>query len=110
MKCPYCGKVLYEPSEYFAVCTNEACAYHNFQYPQEIWRDLIAGERAQDALNKISEIKEVVEGCCIEIQQNLLPAPPLTSDEKRINAEISAIDKYMSNIDEIITAITKQEE
>lgn len=60
-------------------------------------------KQTQDALNKISEIKENVEGCCAEIQQNLLPEPPLTSDEKKINSEVDTIDKYMSEIDKIIT-------
>lgn len=65
-------------------------------------------KQTQDALNKISEIKENVEGCCAEIQQNLLPEPPLTSDEKKINSEVGAIDKYMSEIDKIITDTKEQ--
>lgn len=69
LKCPYCGKGLYEPSEYFAVCTNEKCAYHNFEYPIEVWRDLIGGEQARfalkvavDALNDIVSEHEGLDG------------------------------------------------
>ena len=108
LHCPFCGAELTINQHPFdgcvkARCVNIDCRYAEWTLPLEIWQDLIYGKKAQETLNKISEIKENVERCCAEIQQNLLPEPPLTSDEKRINSEIGAIDKYMSEIDKIIT-------
>lgn len=117
-ECKYTGWHL--PVEIFDELNAGKCAAHNLSVVREqfdrgynTWvrsdNDLRQKlKQAQDALNKISEIKENVEGCCAEIQQNLLPEPPLTSDEKKINSEVDTIDKYMSEIDKIITDTKEQ--
>nr|DAH24269.1 MAG TPA: NAD-dependent DNA ligase C4 zinc finger domain [Caudoviricetes sp.] len=101
MKCPYCDKELYEPSEYFAVCTNETCAYHNFQYPQEIWRDLIAGKKAQDALNRaISEITDL----CTTL---LYCSGEADNEIQMIQMRDEMVEEAKARIFDKITAITK---
>lgn len=79
----------------------------DYLYPSELIELMLAGKKARAALNKISCIKESVEGCCAEIQQNCLPFLfSIDRDMKvKIDKEVSAIDKYMSDID----TITKQE-
>lgn len=51
-----------------------------------------------DDLWKINEIVEEIEGCCAEIQQNLLPKIPKCNERDRIDKEVSAIDKLMTNL------------
>lgn len=134
LKCPFCGAELVDEGAKIGnenmifACGNLDCDFYGEKLYLKVWQALRDGKKAHEdligektthnilqdylkqyqiALDKILEIKESVEGCCAEIQQNLLPVPPLTSDEKRINAEVSAIDKYMSDIDKIITSITQ---
>lgn len=106
LHCSFCGAELTINPHPFdgcvkARCVNVDCRYAEWTFPLEIWQALID---AQDALNKISDIKESVEGCCAEIQQKCLPFLfSIDRDMKlKIDKEVSAIDKYMSDIEEII--------
>ncbi len=113
LECPFCGAELEEfgggdfPLLYY--CDNINCDRYHIMGQPTLWQALIDRKKTQDALNKIIAIKESVEGCCAEIQQNCLPL--LSSIDwnikLRIDEETSAIDKYMSEIDEI-TSITAQ--
>lgn len=107
--CPFCGAELentpWENDWYN--CPNIKCEHVGQSIHKSIWQALISGKQA---LSKILAIKESVEGCCAEIQQNCLPLLfSIDRDMKlKIDTEITAIDKYMSEIDEI-ASITKQE-
>ncbi len=93
---------------YSVVSEQKEIAYQNYvKITGDLQKQL---QKAQDALNKIIAIKESVEGCCAEIQQNCLPLlSSINRDIKlRIDEETSAIDKYMTEIDEI-TSITAGE-
>lgn len=105
LHCPYCNDVLVfdEVSGNIGHKNSQKCDcphYKHLAHPA-IWQALID---AQDALNKISDIKESVEGCCAEIQQKCLPFLfSIDRDMKlKIDKEVSAIDTYMSDIEEII--------
>lgn len=108
MICPFCGAELRQYAADFW-CKNPDCIiFNDIIHNKVIITDLIAGKKAQDALNKIIAIKESVEGCCAEIQQNCLPLLfSIDRDMKlKIDKEVSAIDKYMSEIDEIASITT----
>lgn len=51
-----------------------------------------------DDLWKINEVAEEIEGCCFEIQQNLLPKIQKCHERDRIDEEVSAIDKVMTKL------------
>lgn len=50
MKCPYCNEDLKEWDGRF-YCANALCPAKQEDLPKFIWRDLINGKKAQDALN-----------------------------------------------------------
>lgn len=59
--------------------------------PEILWMKL-------SDLWQIDEVAEEIEGCCFEIQQNLLPKIPKCKERDRIDEEVSAIDKVMTKL------------
>lgn len=115
LHCPFCGAELYSiktaSGKEECWCSNlKHCLAEDFVGNKEIWQALIDGKKAQDALNKILAIKESVEGCCVEIEQHIMPLLNSHDPDAKLHLynEVSAIDKHMSEIDEI-ASITKQE-
>lgn len=64
-----------------------------------------------EIIEKINQLKCNVEGCCAQIQQNLIPQIILNDGIKKfINDEVSDIDKYMSQLDGLIARLEKANE
>lgn len=62
-------------------------------------------DRIKRCLSKIIDIKCTVEGCCLEIQQNLLPELSVNSTVlSAIDAEVSEIDNSMTELESILNA------
>lgn len=62
-------------------------------------------DRMKRCLSKIIDIKCTVEGCCLEIQQNLLPELSVNSTVlSAIDAEVSEIDNSMTELESILNA------
>lgn len=59
LKCPFCGTELMPQNDIEnaepirANCINPRCAWFMWSFPWEIWRALIDGKKAQDALKSI---------------------------------------------------------
>lgn len=107
MICPFCEAELKELRECGTqvglYCPN-ACKTKLAMDP-EIWHALTDGKKAQDALDKIFEIKCEVEGCCLEIQEGLLRQLVKSKDPdiiEQIDLEVSTIDTLMTALEEIL--------
>lgn len=84
--CPY---VYFKHEDKFYFDPRSKLPLH--ESPEFLWMDL-------SDLWKLDEIAEEIEGCCFEIQQNLLPKIPKCKERDRIDEEVSAIDKVMTKL------------
>ena len=111
LKCPVCNEQLEQHCLYkkCCVCSNPCCRMYNRTLDPFLLKLLQDGKAARNALNKILAVKESVEGCCVEIQHVLSNAIQ-NNLVQSIDKEVSAIDKYMSEIDEIAKITTGKDE
>lgn len=102
MKCPYCNSelrtfMLEEPAVWY--CPNRCTP----MLPPKIWRDLITGKKAQDALKKARELyKSLAISYCAM-------GDDFRTSYGRLKTFEQEAEEYMQDYDKEIAAIAKQD-
>ena len=106
LKCPFCGSELENAcAQVIYFCPKDECDKTKDWYAsKQVWRALIAGKKAQDALKVARNLyQELALAYCEMVDDYRTTYGCLKTPEQETQ-------EYMQEYDEKITSITKQEE